>query len=62
MVVNINGSKASNLQTPFGLIGTAGPTPAHSWCFLLGFADIIWIKGNGISTAPLAYSKFLVKG
>ena len=54
MVVNINGSKASNFQAPFGLIGATGPIPANSWCFLAGFADITRIKGYGISTASVS--------
>jgi hypothetical protein len=50
---NINGGKASNFQAPFGLIGTIGPIPAKPGCFLPGFTDVTWIKGNGISAAPL---------
>jgi len=61
MVVNINGSKACYFQAPFGLIGATGPIPTHPGGFLAGFADIAWIKGNGILPAPMGKCKFLVK-
>ena len=61
MVVNINSGKASNIQAPFGLIGTTGPIPAYPGCFLPGFADITGIKGNGISPISVSKCELLIK-
>jgi hypothetical protein len=53
MVVNINCSYTANLQSPFCLIGKTGPEIANTGCFLAGFDDIAWIKGNGKRAATL---------